>query len=90
MRSVSVNMDLNVDDFLSSCSKKDIKYLIECLVEDGHIDTLNLTLLNNNAKKTNLINDDIWNSIIKKLLEKRHQLSSEEETTVLNIADKIV
>lgn len=90
MRSVSVGIDVDIDDFLSSCSSKDIKYLIECLVEDGHIDRLNLSLLNKSHKSSNLINDDRWNDAIKKLLENRHQLNSEDEATVFEISEKIV
>jgi len=90
MRSVSVNISVSIDDFLNSCSSKDIRYLIECLVEDGHLNKINLTLLNNSKKSTNIINDDIWNDVIKNLLENRHQLSVEDETTVLNISEKII
>jgi hypothetical protein len=31
-------VDVDVDEFVSSCSKREIKELIECLVEDGHLE----------------------------------------------------
>ena len=30
-------VDVDVDEFVSACSKREIKELIECLVENGHI-----------------------------------------------------
>lgn len=33
-------IDLSVDEFLSECSSREIKELIEALIEDGHIPKL--------------------------------------------------
>jgi hypothetical protein len=30
-------VDVDVNEFVSACSKREIKELIECLVEDGHV-----------------------------------------------------
>ena len=34
---VDVDLDIDVDDFLSECSSKEIKELINALIEDGHL-----------------------------------------------------
>lgn len=34
---VDVDVDIDVDDFLSECSKREIKELINALIEDGHL-----------------------------------------------------
>ena len=30
-------VDVDVDEFVSSCSSREIKELIDCLIEDGHL-----------------------------------------------------
>ena len=35
---VDVEVDINVDDFLSECSSREIKELINVLIEDGHLE----------------------------------------------------
>ncbi len=34
---VDVDLDIDVDDFLSNCSKREIKEVITALIEDGHL-----------------------------------------------------
>ena len=34
---VDVDLDIDVDDFLSECSNREIKELISALIEDGHL-----------------------------------------------------
>jgi hypothetical protein len=34
---VDVDLDIDVNDFLSECSSRDIKELINVLIEDGHL-----------------------------------------------------
>ena len=35
---VDVDVDVDVDDFLSECSSREIKELINALIEDGHLE----------------------------------------------------
>jgi len=35
---VDVDLDIDVDDFLSECSKREIKEIIDALIEDGHLE----------------------------------------------------
>ena len=41
---VDVDLDIDVDDFLSECSSKEIKELINALIEDGHLNKNPLVL----------------------------------------------
>ena len=41
---VDVDVDVDVDDFLSECSSKEIKLLINTLIEDGHLNKNPLVL----------------------------------------------
>ena len=34
---VDVDLDIDIDDFLSECSSREIKELINALIEDGHL-----------------------------------------------------
>ncbi len=34
---VDVDLDIDVDDFLSECSNREIKEIINALIEDGHL-----------------------------------------------------
>jgi|LakMenEpi03Aug12_release.lakeMendotaPanAssembly.Ray.scaffolds.fasta_scaffold1758243_1 hypothetical protein len=40
---VEVDIDIDVDEFLSNCDKEDIKDLIESLREDGHLKIENMS-----------------------------------------------
>lgn len=41
---VDVDLDIDVDDFLSECSNREIKELINALIEDGHLNKNPLVL----------------------------------------------
>lgn len=41
---VDVDVDIDVDDFLSECSSREIKHLINVLIEDGYLDKHPLVL----------------------------------------------
>jgi hypothetical protein len=71
---ITLDVDIDIDEFLSNCSKKDIKYIIECLIEDGH---LNQEVLKENLKVSEQNHE--WDNVIQKLQNSRHQLTLEEE-----------
>jgi hypothetical protein len=83
---ITVNADIDIDDFLSSCHRNDIKYLIECLVEDGHLEE---SVINKN-KNHNTVLDFDWEEKIEKLKSSRHHLSIEEENLIIKISDRLV
>ena len=77
-------VDVDPSDFVSACSKKEIKELIECLVEDGHITSNDVIT----EDSDNLL-DTLWKESIHKLLNSRLQLTEEEETIILKITNKL-
>ena len=83
------NIDVDVDDFLSSCDRYDIKEIIkflkdeEWISEDSHDENPNLIPLN----KQNIY-DQEWYSLCDKLSSIRLQLSHEDEETIRNILKK--
>lgn len=46
---VDVDVDIDIDDFISECSNREIKELINALIEDGHL-TKNPLVLDPQAK----------------------------------------
>jgi hypothetical protein len=75
------NIDIEIDDFLWSCSKYDIKELITALVEDGHLPKV---VLNNQGEvKEELITkgrgETEFSEKLDKLKEKYYSLNQEEE-----------
>jgi hypothetical protein len=83
------NIDVDVDDFLSSCDRYDIKEIIkflkdeEWISEDSDDENPNLIPLD----KQNMY-DQEWYSLCDKLSSIRLQLSHEDEETIRNILKK--
>lgn len=83
---ITLDVDIDIDEFLSNCSKKDIQYIIECLIEDGHLDK---KVLDKDKIKLNIV-DDEWESSLNKLKTRRHQLSIGEENYIINLSNRLV
>jgi transcription initiation factor IIE alpha subunit len=77
-------VDVDPSDFVSACSKKEIKELIVYLVEDGHITSNNVIT----EDSDNLL-DTLWKESVHKLFNSRLQLTEEEETIILKITNKL-
>lgn len=77
------DFDIDPSEFVSSCSKREIEELIECLIDDGHI---NKNCYSQNKNKN--INDLVWEESMDKLINIRLLLSKEDEETILKIANK--
>ena len=63
---VDIDVDVDIDDFLSECSSREIKELINALIEDGHLEKHPL------VKKP----DDKIGVLEEEFLTKLHLLSS--------------
>ena len=77
-------VDVEIDDFLSSCSSRDINELIEALIEDGYLNADCQT--NSTGKKTYL--EEEWDQISNKINEIRLRISPEDEELIRNIVKK--
>lgn len=82
---ITLDVDIDIDEFLSNCSKKDIKYIIDCLVEDGHLDKKIIDI----EKKKSVFDND-WQDSLDKLKNNRYRLTVEEENVIQKICDKLI
>lgn len=77
----TVSCEIDIDDFLSSCSEHDIRYIIKSLREDGHLE-----------KEPEKITPDYnnWNNGLEKLKNRKHLITVEEENFINKIIDKLI
>ena len=87
MPDFSTEIDIDAWDYISACSNREVKELIEALVEDGHLDSFNGQVKPANVHNSLL--DDEWSETLNKLRDSRHLLSVEEENTIIKIANKL-
>lgn len=73
---------IDVDEFLSACSRREINEVIESLVEDGYIPSSSI-----NVPKLGRLESD-FSVKLDKLKEKYYSLTEEEERQLNSIFDK--
>jgi hypothetical protein len=84
-----IDVDVYVDDFLRGCSSREIKELIECLREDGHLpDAEERMVIGDTAQPIENLHDEEWYDTIKKLAGLRLQMTLEDIETIKNITKK--
>jgi hypothetical protein len=86
MPDFNTEIDIDAWDYISACSNREVKELIEALVEQGHLDSFNEQVKVSNPQN-NLFDDEWWESLVK-LRDSRHLLSNDEETLIRNIANR--
>ena len=76
-------VDVDVDEFISACSKREINELIDALIEDGHISP-------SAAKLPNHLGflDSLFFEKMEKLKEKYYRLSKEDESILEDLFKK--
>jgi len=77
-------VQVEVDEFLSSCNEREIKEVIDKLKEGGHLSNINVPIPENEQ----LISDRNWNQTCQKLSEIRLQMSMEDIEVIENILKK--
>jgi len=77
-------IDVDVDDFVSACSKREIKELIDELVIHGHISK---SAAKQPDKDTGVL-ESFFIEKMEKLKEKYHRLSQEDEKTLEDLFKK--
>jgi len=78
------NISIDVDEYLMSCSTREMKELIEWLREEGEI-----PLVSTGDQEPEWINAD-WRESLLKLMHKKHLLTVEEENLILKISGRLV
>ena len=76
-----INIDVDIDEVLSSMNSRELQQLADTLYEDGYI-----AKKSDEAKST----DDEWNEQVNKLFNNKWRLSTEDEATILAITNKLV
>ena len=79
-----VDVEIEVDEFLSSCNEREIREVIDKLKGDGHLSNINVPIPENEQ----LISDKNWNQTCQKLSEIRLQMSTEDIEVIENILKK--
>jgi ribosomal protein S8 len=74
-------LDIDVEDFIESCSNKEIEDMIEILIDSGYVEKIKS--INNRSML-----DNIWNENISKLLDLRLRITPKEEEKILKIINK--
>jgi hypothetical protein len=88
MPDFSTSVDIEPWEYVSECSGRDIEDLIESLVEEGHLDRFNGKVV---PKKGNISVMDLeWDEIILKIRNSKHLLSNDDESRIIEIANKLV
>jgi hypothetical protein len=79
-------VDVDVDDFISACSKREIKTIIDILVEDGHI---NEPIIITSDEKMGLL-ETMFLEKMGKLSGCYYRLTPEDEKTLEKLFEKYV
>lgn len=82
MPTFTQEIDVEIEEFVDSLYKHEIKELIDYLKQEGHLNG-EVTLPEMNLQ------DIEWSKVIDKLSQSRLQLTIEEEELIKNIANKL-
>ena len=83
MVEVEAEVWIDVEEFISDCSEKEIEKMIKILAEDGHIQRRDFKSKNKN------FSDEIWQEKVEKILKNRLILTEEEIEIIEKIANRI-
>ena len=79
-----IDVDVEVNDFLDACDSSEIEEIIDYLIEDGHINKFAVNDYNTDQSVTEIEFEDA----LKKLQGNWNRLSSDDEATILKIANQ--
>jgi hypothetical protein len=80
------NMDVDPDEYVTSCSKYEINELIKALIEEGYLPEG----ISPGKPDETCVTDLEWEISCAKLLRNKHLLSSQDEMTILEICNKLI
>ena len=83
MANFKTYVDIEPGEFIENCSSREIKELVDILIEEGHLDGELVT-----SERHHNILDEEWVKTIGKLNRSRLLLSNEEENLIKNIANR--
>lgn len=74
-----VQIDVDIDDFMSALTDREKQELVDDLFEEGFI-----------PKKMNVEYDSDFDKLVSKIIGNKHQLTIDEERIICEIAERIV
>ena len=81
--SVDIDVDIEIDEFVDSCSNRDMQMLIRYLQESGHLSNLNV------KDESKMTADEIeYCKMLSTLMDKYIQISVEDLQTIENLYKK--
>lgn len=81
-----IDFDVDVNDFLDSCSEDDIQEIIERLIENGFLTAKEIKSPNDSPRG---YDESVYESSLDKLHGRWNMLSSEEEQQILKISNRL-
>ena len=75
------DIDIDPDDFISSCNSREIEELIDCLVEDGYVIRVNTP--------SESVSDEELDQALAKIKHFRVMLAAEEEEIIKKIGNRV-
>ena len=88
MPDFSTEIDIEPWEYINACSHREIDELIEDLIEDGYLARFNGKVVP--KKENGSVMDLEWDELILKIKNSKHLLSNEDESIIINIANKLV
>jgi hypothetical protein len=88
MPDFSTEIDIEPWEYISECSRREIYELIETLIENGHLARFNGKEVP--TKEGASVMDIEWDELLTKIRFSKHLLSNEDESIIINIANKLV
>ena len=81
-------LDIDADEFLSACGRRDKEEIIDILIEDGYLKK-NCRVERYDPSLPSNPSEYFYNEAIDKLSGKWNMLTREEEDTILKIANRL-
>lgn len=82
----SENIDIEVNEFLSACNKRELQELIEALYDDGHLEKAGYKTVH--TKKRVTLDREEYINAIDKLHDSYYSVSQEDVDLIKSIANK--
>lgn len=80
-----VSVDIDIDDFLSSCGSYDIKKIIEALIDDGHLPE---NVITKQSRQLTTPGEELHMEYCQKIAGKYFQMSNEDTALIEELAKK--
>jgi hypothetical protein len=87
MPDFSTEIEIEPWEYVSECNGREIEELIETLIEDGHLSRFNGKVIP--KKQGASVMELEWDELLTKIRNSKHLLSNEDESRIIEIANKL-